>query len=1353
MSKLNPLTSALVVILPFALTACGSSDGATAGNDHKSNNLSDNHKSNVSQDQHQHDQVTNTTELNTNSNGKQTTNNFPATSSLYDTGSNFNPLPASHGNANKNSQHPTTSNDQATPNNNVAKGSNVAPAKSEIITHIDQDVASSSVANADDNEIFPEKVNLPAGSQISQQPVQEPASKPASYPESGATTNITTTQPGSAVKPTASNSNDSNQASNTISNQHDSSISKPATNNGSSTSTTAPITPSHSTYGDNNIGNNQATLIVPPTVAPTNPLDNTSNTGNIPGAIYNTVDEHPEYVRFANHLTSGITIGMQSEDAQVFLNNYRIDRESIQDQILADQIKHQYDNKLSFIEARIDASSVLKSTKNKNFLLFLNYYPVAQGDFIRPLSNAPLSVKKHDGSGVKVAIIDGALNPSDLNFDFFNPPTYLHYDNDTTQIFSNTIIESDKKGNHGTEVGLIIAGKQNFNNLGLAPQVNLTYSQISTTPDFISIYKAVNASNPTVVNNSYSFSGLKNQIVDFNEIHNFFLQQAKKHSYPLYVFAAGNQPTQFNNTTQTYELDREHLQYSPSYNLIQMVNDYALRDMFITVTGVKIEIPANTLSSYQNDLKQWEDTGFDNNQPKPRLVASKDFLTHDDIAVPCGDTMWSCMAGFNQYYVSTSLSNNDSGLIVGTSYAAPQVSAAAALVKQNFPWMTASNLKTTLLTTATDLGDVGVDRIYGWGLLNFARALRGPMQFAFGDFYANLNNDTNTYYFANNIFGKGGLIVSATNRKGMLILTGKNTYEGDTTVMGGRLVVTDKITSKLQVQSNGSAFISQAQVGTTVNNGFIVAKDTTINGNYTQGSMATLMLEPNRPMHVTGTAHLNGTVALDKLTEYVGTGATSRFYPILTAYKIADGSHFTQQRIDNQVNYHIYYDYAHNTVLTQMSRKNASHVANRLFDDDPYATNDEIAYRAGGTIIEQFLSDADHKVADPSSSITKGGAIFDNSQIGYADSFLASSDADNNVSTSSRSTTIASTADSAKPTNSNPVVAKALEIINSSDSDMRKLIYDAADTAVANSILANSDTQDLANQRFTTKVVSDFSLPVGQFQAYVNYDYGNTTWHDNQSNVQGKYIKNGVTAGVFTSYYQYNLGLAVSTDSNIWNQGYHNTNDAHVTGNTLGFQAVTARNFDDVYVATELGFNNFSFTSDRTVLASNIHAKYQAQQYRTGLVAGGDFKLSDSLDLNLQAGLRYAYTHLNSFSETGNDAVGQAFAFSFKPQHQQQINADLGAGVTYNFNSFGYQHELKTIIGLHQVLHGNKFKFNTNYQNVQVQSTFNNRTTVSLDLGYAIHISHSLSLDLNAKFSKSASWSNKNANLALNVQF
>lgn len=62
-------------------------------------------------------------------------------------------------------------------------------------------------------------------------------------------------------------------------------------------------------------------------------------------------------------------------------------------------------------------------------------------------------------------------------------------------------------------------------------------------------------------------------------------------------------------------------------------------------------------------------------------------------------------------------------LASGTSYSTPHVSGAAAILFQKFPNLTAHDVADILFTTATDLGNAGVDNVYGRGLINLERAM------------------------------------------------------------------------------------------------------------------------------------------------------------------------------------------------------------------------------------------------------------------------------------------------------------------------------------------------------------------------------------------------------------------------------------------------------------------------------------------------------------------------------------------------------------------------------------------------------------------------------------------------------
>lgn len=80
----------------------------------------------------------------------------------------------------------------------------------------------------------------------------------------------------------------------------------------------------------------------------------------------------------------------------------------------------------------------------------------------------------------------------------------------------------------------------------------------------------------------------------------------------------------------------------------------------------------------------------------------------------------SCNAGADSASLAASESYMNQN---GTSFAAPLVSGAAALIKGAYPSLTGAEVVQILLDSATDLGDPGVDGVFGAGLLNVQAAL------------------------------------------------------------------------------------------------------------------------------------------------------------------------------------------------------------------------------------------------------------------------------------------------------------------------------------------------------------------------------------------------------------------------------------------------------------------------------------------------------------------------------------------------------------------------------------------------------------------------------------------------------
>jgi hypothetical protein len=99
-----------------------------------------------------------------------------------------------------------------------------------------------------------------------------------------------------------------------------------------------------------------------------------------------------------------------------------------------------------------------------------------------------------------------------------------------------------------------------------------------------------------------------------------------------------------------------------------------------------------------------------------------------DYSNKCGRAKNWCLAAPGTSVYSTVDTTDDAysgdyGTKSGASLAAPHVSGAAAVLRSKWPSKTAAEVVTILYDTATDLGVIGVDEIYGRGLLNLDNAV------------------------------------------------------------------------------------------------------------------------------------------------------------------------------------------------------------------------------------------------------------------------------------------------------------------------------------------------------------------------------------------------------------------------------------------------------------------------------------------------------------------------------------------------------------------------------------------------------------------------------------------------------
>ena len=238
---------------------------------------------------------------------------------------------------------------------------------------------------------------------------------------------------------------------------------------------------------------------------------------------------------------------------------------------------------------------------------------------------------------------------------------------------------SEADGNHGTHVaGIIGAGRNGFGMEGVAPDVILSSMAVlnssadGTTTDaqFAQGYRDAIAAGLRIFNTSIWYNGT--QITNFTRASAIArigpetvasFQEAVDAGASL-VFITGNASD-----------DNPDVLGGLPYLVPELVPGW------ITVTSVDRNIERSTFAN------------------------------------ACGVGMYFCMAapGTDIYSTITGSAYDDYS---GTSMAAPHVTGAVALARQMFPNASGAALVSLVLRTATDIGDPGVDDIFGWGFLN-----------------------------------------------------------------------------------------------------------------------------------------------------------------------------------------------------------------------------------------------------------------------------------------------------------------------------------------------------------------------------------------------------------------------------------------------------------------------------------------------------------------------------------------------------------------------------------------------------------------------------------------------------------
>ena len=514
----------------------------------------------------------------------------------------------------------------------------------------------------------------------------------------------------------------------------------------------------------------------------------------------------------------------------------------------------------------------------------------------------PSDTRVLDGSGVRIGILDSDFNHAhDYNAGFeFSRPFKMTIDvgraswdtsnsvsphgeqvlevlMDRTVTKTGSFLNSplDYTGENKAKFSVVSAsignGGSDKNNKSVKPNLTVYRSMIDVflKSQKVKIFNQSWGAEKTIMDDEFRGKDLRNYIFNEKDSDPYivpFFENAVNNKGGLFVWSAGNNPT--NDVTLEAGL--------PYFS-------HELEKGWIAVIGI-------TPEEMTKDGNNWEKV------PNGKLNIHRPGNNH--LAYAGDEAKWWAISTDDRSMFWPTSTGYEYG--IGSSYAAPRVTRAAALVFEKFDWMTPDQIRQTLFTTTdgTELErtitgedrrriEISPDNKYGWGMLNQERALKGPGAFMNISKYS----DTSTFnaniptgkvsYFENKIFGSGGLVKSG---EGTLHLTNDNSFAGGSIVNGGILEIHKIHSSGVTVNQAGKLVLNpKALIGyNTFSNSIIKTIDS-------QNITTDTNLENK------GTVEINGTTAIiggdyiaykDSVTTF-NSGAK---FNVLGNIKIQDGT-------------------------------------------------------------------------------------------------------------------------------------------------------------------------------------------------------------------------------------------------------------------------------------------------------------------------------------------------------------------------------------------------------------------------------------------------------------------------------
>ncbi|MBL41413.1 MAG: hypothetical protein CMM49_02000 [Rhodospirillaceae bacterium] len=386
------------------------------------------------------------------------------------------------------------------------------------------------------------------------------------------------------------------------------------------------------------------------------------------------------------------------------------------------------------------------------------------------------------GSGIVVGILDTGI-------DLDNPEFSGRISSKSTNITEGAAISVDDLNGHGTAVAGIIGAAKNDSGIhGVAPNATLLVNKLNNAGS-INILNVASGINSAVSNGAkiinMSFGADPPALPSSTEIN---AMQNAVNSGVILVVASGN-----SSLDQVLDMGRLS---NCSGATGGKCNGFNANGQMIVVNAVTSN---NTATTFGNQ---------------------------------CGDTASACMVAPGEG-VGFTLIGGGSGTGSGTSFAAPHVAGALAVILQKFPTLSPSDAVSLLFSSATDLGVSGIDNVFGRGLLNLNAAFRarGLTSLPTGNFIG--GNSTPLIQtsivldpifgdaLASNEFLKKGIVLDKFNRPFRVDLNNRITNSKNTSSLENYTRILDKKKFRVNIFPNTTLNIDKIKIPDIYNHSFI----------------------------------------------------------------------------------------------------------------------------------------------------------------------------------------------------------------------------------------------------------------------------------------------------------------------------------------------------------------------------------------------------------------------------------------------------------------------------------------------------------------------------------------------------